>query len=376
MMEESFGRVDRIEVFILRVPLNFPFETSFGVQKEKEALIVRVDAGGVIGWGECVATYAPLFNYETTKTALHVIKEFLAPSLAKADTLAGVFSGFQLVRGHLMAKAALENALLDVLARQKGISLSVLLGGEKKTRIPSGISIGIAKDIPALIRTIEDALTKRYHRVKLKIKKGMDIAILEAVRDWFPHIPLTVDANANYTPSDEGLIGTMDGFNLAMIEQPYTYDDLYQHSLLQRKLSTSICLDESIKTIDDARTAMALGSCRIINIKQGRVGGLVNSRAIAEYVTKAGGSVWSGGMLETGLGRAVNLQLQTLPGFDAPGDTAETARFYREDIVEPSAALDTEGYIAVPPGVGIGVTVLEKRLQTFAIHHEVLFGIG
>jgi o-succinylbenzoate synthase len=373
MFDKSFGAVERIEVFVLRVPLNFPFETSFGVQEEKEALIVRIDAGGVTGWGECVATYAPMFNYETTKTALHVIKEFLAPALSKADTLNDVFAGFQKVRGHQMAKAALENALLDVMARQRGVSISALLGGGEKMRIPSGISIGITKGIPVLIESIENALTKKYHRIKLKIKKGTDIELLKAVRERFPDIPLTVDANAGYTPDDASHIKRMDDFNLIMIEQPYHYDDLYQHSFLQPKLWTPICLDESIKTLDDARAAMGLGSCRIINIKQGRVGGLINSRAISRFVTEAGGSVWSGGMLETGLGRAVNLQLQTLPGFDAPGDTAETSRFYKEDIVEPSATLDSEGFIAVPLGPGIGVTVLEERLHAFSIHREVLF---
>jgi O-succinylbenzoate synthase len=270
-----------------------------------------------------------------------------------------------------MAKAMVENALLDLAARMQGVPLWQLIGGAPR-RIMSGISIGIQPDLERLLATIGRAVEKRYGRIKLKIKKGRDVEVLEKVRKRFPEIRLMADANSDYTLDDSEHLKKLDAFRLMMIEQPLGHDDIYQHSLLQRNLQTPICLDESILSLDDARTAVELKSCRVINIKQGRVGGVLNSVKMEEFCRTNGIPAWSGGMLETGIGRAFNLHLQTLPGFVLPGDTSETSRYFAEDIVEPGVILDEEGMIALPAGPGTGVTVLEDRLKKYRISSEVL----
>jgi len=371
LVNERPGRIDAVDLIGIRMPLVKPFETSFGVQTDKEALLLRIDSEGVSGWGECVASPEPYYSYETNTTARHIIVDFLLPVLFASRTLAEALAAFTHVRGHLMAKAALENALLDLIARKRSVPLWALLDGEKKP-IMSGISIGIAPSTDDLLATIERALAKKYHRVKLKIKRGREVEIVRSVRQRFPDIRLMADANADYTLDEAPTLKRLDEFGLMMIEQPLAHDDLYQHSLLQKQLTTAVCLDESIESVDDAKTAAALGSCRIINIKQGRVGGMLSSRAIADFARENGIKAWSGGMLETGIGRAVNIHLQTLPGFVLPGDTSETSRYFHEDIVDPPVVLDQDGWISIPDGPGIGAQVVAERLEKRLVSRETI----
>jgi O-succinylbenzoate synthase len=268
-----------------------------------------------------------------------------------------------------MAKATVENALYDLTAKKINIPLYKLIGGSKK-KIMSGISIGIKTDLDELLFSIENALKKKYHRIKIKIKKGNDIKPVQTVRSAFPDIKLMVDANGDYTLSDIGIFKKLDEYNLMMIEQPLDYNDVYFHSQLQKELKTPICLDESITDLNDAKTAINLRSCQIINIKQGRVGGIMKAKAIQKYCLDNNIKNWSGGMLETGIGRAFNIHLQTLPGFNLPGDTSETSRYFKEDIVEPSVVLRSDGFIDIPEGNGVGVKVIPEKLERFTTFSE------
>ncbi|MFX0207093.1 MAG: o-succinylbenzoate synthase, partial [Candidatus Hodarchaeota archaeon] len=355
----------------VKLPLVETFETSIGVETHKEALLIKLTSEGVNGWGECVASPEPFYSYETNETALHIIRNFLLPRLTKMRnfTIEEVLEVFEWIRGHYMAKATVENALLDLMARKQSVPLYSQIGG-KKQKIMSGISIGIKKDTKILLEIIEKALAKKYQRIKIKIKKGKEIEPLTEIRKNFPDIKLMVDANTDYTINDISLLKQIDDFELMMIEQPLDHDDIFFHSLVQRELKTPICLDESIENLNDAKTAIELGSCRIINIKQGRVGGILKAKSIQEYCILKNIPVWSGGMLETGIGRAFNIHLQTLPGFTLPGDTSETSRYFQEDIVEPSITLRSDGFIDIPEGVGIGVEIILDRLESFSTFSE------
>lgn len=370
------GRIPIVETVIIhlvRLPLVRPFGTSFSVQTQREALLLEVRAGGISGWGECVASPEPYYGYETNLTARHILKDFLIPALweMRDFTSAEALLPMRRVRGHAMAKAALENALLDLQARLAGVPLYVLLGGLPR-KIMSGISIGLQDDPGNLARSIQAALDRKYHRIKIKIKRDRDVAVVGAVRAVFPTIPLMADANSDYTLADLPLLRQLDRFGLMMLEQPLGHDDLFQHAKLQRELRTPICLDESIKSRDDAEAALAMGSGRIINIKQGRVGGLLEAAAIQRVCLESGVPVWSGGMLETGIGRAFNIHLQTLPGFTLPGDTSETARYFDEDIADPPVVLDADGFIGIPPGAGTGMTIHPGRFRRYSIFREEL----
>jgi len=370
-MLNRINHIDSMELFIVKLPLVEPFETSFAIETHKEALLLKISSEGIDGWGECVASPDPYYSSETNETALHIIRAFLLPLIIKMKnfSLQEVLEEFERIRGHNMAKATVENALLDLLARKQNLPLYELIGGEKK-RIMSGISIGIKKNPDELLESIKKALSKQYHRIKIKIRKGREIEPLTRVRENFPDIKLMVDANADYSISDIEILKQLDDYDLMMIEQPLEYDDLYFHSLVQKELQTPICLDESIENLNDVKTAINLGSCQIINIKQGRVGGILNAKVIQDYCRNNGIKVWSGGMLETGIGRAFNIHLQTLPGFLLPGDTSETSRYFQEDIVEPPVALQTDGFIDVPEGDGIGVRVIPDRLTRFTAFSE------
>ena len=365
--------IERAELITVRLPLVKPFETSFGVDTHKEALLLRFTSEGVQGWGECVASPDPYYVYETNTTAAHILRDFLWPLLQglRDFTVEEALTRFQRIRGHNMAKAAVENALLDLTAKSMDLPLYELLGGRKK-KIMSGISIGIKENTDELLDIIQEAVQKKYGRIKIKIKKGKDVEVLEIIRNRFPEIRLTADANADYTVDDADIIRRFDAFDLMMIEQPLNYDDIYLHSFIQEKIKTPVCLDESIKSLNDAKTAVALRSCGIINIKQGRVGGLLSSRKISGFCLENGIPVWSGGMLETGIGRAFNIHLQTLPGFTLPGDTSETARYFQEDIVDKPVTLDADGFIDIPEGPGIGVNVQPAKLDKYKIWSEKL----
>jgi o-succinylbenzoate synthase len=369
--QASISKLEHIDLVVVKLPFVAPFGTSVHVWTHKEALLLKLESSGVTAWAECVADPDPFYFYETTGTARHIIKDFLLPLVEPGITLGELEARFRHVRGHAMAKATIENALINLVAMQKGVPLHELLGRPAK-KIMSGISIGL-KDTPVeLLAAVENAVTKKYHRIKMKIKKGQDIEWVRAVRERFPDIRLMADANGDYGLEDTAHLKRLDAFNLMMIEQPLSYNDIYQHSILQKELKTAVCLDESIHNLADAATAIALGACRIINIKQGRVGGLMESMRIARYAAERGIDVWSGGMDETGIGRAVNTHLQTAEGFNLPGDTSETSNYFDEDIVEPTVILGPDGYIDIPKGPGIGVTVRPDRLLKWAIHLEHL----
>lgn len=361
--------LDRIDLITVRIPYLRPFSTSVHTWAAKEALLLRLESGGVVGWGECVADPDPFYASETTRTVRHIFKDFLLPLLVPGQTLAELLASWSPVRGHGMAKAMLENALLDLIARQQGVPLHQLLGLRPRP-IQSGVALGIQPSIEALLDAVGDALRRPYHRVKLKIMQGKDVEWVAAVRAAYPDIALMADANGDYGLEHAALLRQLDAFNLTMIEQPLSYSDIVQHAALQQELRTPLCLDESIHDLDDARSALALDAARIINIKQGRVGGMIESLRIAALCEQAGVGVWSGGMDETGIGRAFNIQLQAASGFTLAGDTAETASYFKEDIVDQPVVLADDGYIAMPMGPGIGVNVLEERVTRYTLNRQ------
>lgn len=357
-------RLEAIELRYVEMDLVEPFETSGWRETTRPCIIIAIHSEGLTGYGECVAGAGPWYSYETVGTAWHVLKDFcisavLGQDISSAEELQ---ARLKPIRGHPMAKAGLEAAFWDVLAQAKNVSLAKLLGGTKD-RIESGISIGIQKDIPTLLSVIEQRRAQGYKRIKLKVKPGWDIEVLRAVRQRFSDTALMADANAAYTIADLPHLKQFDKFNLLMLEQPLDYDDLIDHSVLQRELKTPICLDESIKTPEDARKALDIGACKIINIKPGRVGGLLNAKKIHDLCLSRGVPVWCGGMLETGIGRAANVALASLPGFALPNDISASARYWREDIIEPPFVLERDGTIRVPTGPGLGVRVVPERLE-------------
>lgn len=364
-------KIERIELRLIKMQLVAPFETSFGVEKDEEHIIVRVDAGGVTGWGECVASADPFYSYETNQTAWHILRDYIIPSvlhLEIADVQNAIARGAR-VRGHNMAKAGLEFALWDLFAKAKGVSLSQMLGGTRE-RIVVGVSVGLQSSPAELVKRVDGYLKDGYTRVKIKIAPGRDLDLVAAVRKEFPNILLQVDANSAYRLEDAALFKTMDEYNLLLIEQPLGYDDIYDHSKLQREIKTPICLDESIHTLADAQAAIELGSCRIINIKPGRVGGYAESIKIHDFCAAHEVPVWHGGMLESGIGRAGNVALASLPNFKLPGDISASNRYYTEDIVEPAFVVEPDGTMRVPRGPGIGVDVVMDRLEKVTLHRE------
>lgn len=357
-------RLDHLTLFRIRMSLAHPFETSFGVERDRECIIVRVEGDGAVGWGECVASTGPWYAYETVQTAWHILTDFLIPMLLgrEIDGPQEVFDRLGQVRGHPMAKAGLEMALWDLAATQQGIPLSRLLGGTRD-RVPVGVSIGVQKSLPALLDRVASFVEQGYARVKIKIKPGWDVEIVHAVRREFPELRLQVDANSAYRLADAPVFQAMDDLDLLLIEQPLGHDDIYDHARLQKQLRTPLCLDESIGSVDHARAALELGSCRVINIKPGRVGGYTSSIRIHDLCRERGIPVWHGGMLETGIGRAHNVALASLPGFTLPGDISASDRYYTKDLVDPPFSLNRDSTLSVPTGPGIGVTVDEERLR-------------
>jgi O-succinylbenzoate synthase len=364
-------RIERIELRHVKLVLVAPFVTSMGVETDEEHIIVRVDAGGVTGWGESVADATPFYSYETTKTAWHILRDFLIPAVLGED-VSGVADAVALwarIRGHMMAKAGLESALWDAFAKVQGVSLSRLLGGTRE-RIDVGVSIGIQPSPADLVKKVTGYLEEGYRRIKIKIAPGSDLEYVEAVRREYPDILFQVDANSAYELSDVDVFRAMDGYGLLLIEQPLSHDDIYDHSKLQRELKTPICLDESIHSVADARAALELKSCRIINIKPGRVGGFTESRLIHDLCASQQIPVWHGGMLESGIGRAGNVALASLPNFTLPGDISASKRYYREDIVEPVFEVASDGTMTVPTGPGIGVEVVPERLERVTVRRQ------
>jgi O-succinylbenzoate synthase len=357
-------KIERLELRLVKLPLVHFFETSFGRIDDKHFILVRLDGEGATGYGECVAEQDPYYSSETNDTVWHIIADFIAPRLLGTEYShpRDLFSALKAIRGHNMAKAAVEMAAWDLFAKQRGQPLSGVLGGTRQ-RIASGVSIGIQPSLDQLAEKVERELAAGYRRIKIKIKPGWDLVPVEALRARFGAIPLMVDANAAYTLADGDHLAALDRFDLMMIEQPLDYDDIADHAVLQRRLKTPICLDESIKTVGIAREAIAAGACRIINIKPGRVGGFGESIRLHDLCASRGIPVWHGGMLESGIGRAANVHLSTLPNFSLPGDIAASKRYFDPDLIEPPIEVAADGTIAVPTAPGIGVTIRADRVE-------------
>jgi O-succinylbenzoate synthase len=370
-------RIERIELRLLRLPLVRFFETSFGRIHDRSFVLVTMEDNGVTGVGECVADANPFYSAETTRTAWHIITDFIAPVvLGRAFAHPrDVFDALAPIRGHHMAKAAVEMAAWDVFARQQGRPLAEVLGGSPaliQRGIASGVSIGIQDSLEQLAERVCEEWTAGYRRVKIKIKPGWDIEAVRVIRDRFEAIPLMVDANAAYHLSDAEHLARLDPYELMMIEQPLEYDDIRNHARLQERIRTPICLDESLHTPRLAEEALAMGACRIINIKPGRVGGHAQSIRMHDIAAEHGIPVWHGGMLESGIGRAHNIHLSTLPGFTLPGDVAASRRYFAPDLIDPEIEIRSDGTIAVPTGPGIGVSVVADRVAAASIERVEL----
>jgi o-succinylbenzoate synthase len=365
--------IDAIHMREINMPLAYPFETSFGLTTGRRILLIELEAEGLTAWGECVAGEHPYFSDETIDTAWMMIETELAPKLLEVDVERGGSCPdiFRQVRGHRMAKAALENAVWDLEAQIERISLAELLGGTRSI-IPCGVSIGIQPSVPQLMNKIATELAAGYQRIKLKCKPGWDTNIFEAVRKRWPDITLSCDANSAYRMKDLDHIASWDQFNLLMIEQPLWYDDFYFHSMLQKRLDTPICLDESIRNRRDALAAIDMESCRIINIKVGRVGGFSEAIAVHNAAEERGIPVWCGGMLETGIGRSHNIALSSLPNFSLPGDVSASSRYWTQDIIEPAVTVSPKGEIVVPTSIGRGFEVQLDRIEALTVRRHTL----
>jgi O-succinylbenzoate synthase len=360
--------IERVTLRLLRLPLVAFFETSFGRVYDRTFILVTLDGEGTQGLGECVAEVDPYYSSETNVGAWHIIKDFLAPLVigrAFADPRE-VFPAMARVRGHHMAKAAVEMAAWDFAARRQNVPLSRLLGGTRR-EIPSGVSIGIQDSLEQLVEKVRTELDAGYRRIKIKIKPGWDVSAVAIVRERFGDIPLMVDANAAYTLADAEHLAALDRFRLMMIEQPLEYDDIRDHASLQRRIATPICLDESIHSLRAAEEALALAACRIINIKPGRLGGHAESIRVHDLCAARGIPVWHGGMLESGIGRAHNIHLASLPNFTLPGDIAASRRYFVPDLIEPGIDVSADGLVAVPTGPGIGVNVDWDRVKAATV---------
>lgn len=365
-------KLEQITVRHIKMPMKAPFSTSFGTIDEKEFLLIEAkDQSGTVGWGEAVAFVAPWYTEETLKTTWHMLEDFLIPILlhkeiGHPDEVSTLFSS---IRRNCMAKASIEGAIWDIYAQQTKQSLAQALGGDKE-RIEVGVSVGIQSSTEALIDLLKGHVDKGYKRVKVKIKPGHDVEVIRAIRAEMPDLPLMVDANSAYTLDDMNVLQQLDAFNLLMIEQPLAVDDIVDHAKLQRKLKTPICLDESITSYEDARKAIELGSCGVINIKIGRVGGLTEARRIHDLCEVNNIPVWCGGMLEAGIGRAHNIALTSLTNFILPGDTAGSSHYWYEDIITPEVIVE-DGYIHVPQTAGIGYTPNMKVIDKLTISKKV-----
>ncbi len=368
-------QLERVELREIQLPLKWPFETSFGRTTRRRILLVKVfDRSGAYGYGECTAAEGPFYNHETIDSAWLAVADFVCPLIARArvENASDVRETISPIRGNLMAKGAVETAVWDLEARLEGRPLWRHLGGTQ-AEIACGVSIGLQETTDALLENVRRELESGYQRIKIKIKPGRDLELVDAVRSKFPSIRLSVDANSAYSLEDLDLLKQLDEYDLMMIEQPLAPGDLIDHAKLQRELKIPLCLDESILSREDARHARELGSCKIVNIKLGRVGGHSEARLIQEYCAGEGVPVWCGGMLESGIGRAHNIAMSTLPGFVLPGDVSASERYWEEDIIAPPVTVSGSGTIRAPEGAGIGYEVNERRIESLtARRQEVL----
>jgi len=369
--------IDRIDLYHISQRLVSPFVTSFGSQLERQSLILTIYGEDLSGWGECVANSHPGYSYETAGTAWLVLSEFLIPAMLgkewqEPEHLQKLFNAF---RGHPLAKAALDQAAWDIVAKRDGLSFAQKLaepyGEGPRERVEVGVSIGIQPSIDDTLVAIREYLDLGYRRIKLKIRPGHDLEVIRAVRAAFPSTPVMLDANSAYQLQDVAVFQAMDELELLMIEQPLHYEDIYYHSLMRPQLETPLCLDESIHSSDHAHYAIEIGACDIINIKPARVGGWTEARRVHDLCRQNNVPVWCGGMLETGIGRAGQLALASLPGFTLPGDISATSRYYTEDIATPDFVLNVDdSTIMVPDRVGLGVEIDSKRLRSATLRQE------
>lgn len=366
--------IDSISLREVRMRLLHPFETSFGVTEERRIVIVEVRDGDVTGYGEVTAAEGPFYSHETPETAWHVLSDFVIPRTVGRDLdCAKDFAPFVAdIRGHNMAQAGVETALWDLEARQAGVPLWQLLGGER-SEIDCGVSIGIQSSVETLLKKIRIEVDAGYRRIKMKIKPGRDIEDVAAVRSSFPELLLMADANSAYSLDDVDLLKKLDRYELMMIEQPLHWEDIVDHAVLQKELQTPVCLDESIHSPDDARKAIEIGACRIVNLKLGRVGGHRRARLVHDVCQERGIAVWCGGMLESGIGRAHNVAMSSLANFTLPGDVSASKRYWEQDLIAPEVEVAPTGRIAMPSGPGIGfeprvdfIDSITERHRTFS----------
>ncbi|MFD1862961.1 o-succinylbenzoate synthase [Planococcus chinensis] len=361
-------QIKEVNVRKMKMTMKHPFTTSFGTFQEKDFLLLEVkDELGNSGWGESVAFHSPWYSEETVETNLHMIRDFLAPLVLEGEIghPDEVSERFANLRKNNMAKSTVEGAIWDLYAKRNGMTLAEALGG-KSERIEVGISIGINENMDALVETVRGFIEEGYKRIKVKIKPGFDVEVMRELRKQFPDMPMMADANSAYRLEDLGVLKQLDEFGLMMIEQPLASDDIIDHAKLQSELKTPICLDESIHSLEDARKAVELGSTKIINIKIGRVGGLTEAKKIHDYCLAQDIPVWCGGMLESGIGRAHNVALTTLPNFVMPGDTAGSSRYWEEDVITPEVTVE-DGFITVPTEHGIGYGINQEALDRFTV---------
>lgn len=366
-------RLTKLTLREIHMELIEPFQTSFDTSKDRRILLVEAETDGATGWAESTAGEDPFYSYETVETAWHIIRDFIWPILRRRElaSAADVWDLLAPIRGHNMAKGGVEAALWDAEAKQKGVPLAKLLGGVRD-EIACGVSIGIQPSIDKLLAKVERELAAGYQRIKIKIKPGYEVEPVRALREKFPRIRLMVDANSAFTLADAPLLKQLDAYYLIMIEQPLGWDDIFAHAALQRQLETPICLDESIHDVEHARAAIELGACRIINIKLGRIGGHTAARRLHDLCQFRSVPVWCGGMLESGIGRAHNIAISTLPDFSLPGDVSASRRYWHEDIIEPEVEVSRQGTIRVPSAPGIGYTPRVDRIESLTHRREVL----
>jgi O-succinylbenzoate synthase len=367
-------KIDRITLRQIRMPLVHFFETSFGRTYERHIVLVEVSSDGVSGWGEVTAGENPFYNEEWTESAWMIVRDYVAPRVLHYGLVGPeeTSSRSSHIRGHLMARGGLEVAVWDLAARQNGVSLIKQIGGGARTQIGCGVSIGIQDSVPQLIKKIETELNAGYQRIKMKIKPGWDIDVIREVRAAFPNIRLMADANSAYTLNDIDRLKRLDEFNLMMIEQPLAHDEIIDHVALQAALTTPICLDECIRSAHQAEQAIRMKACGIINIKLGRVGGFAAAKRVHDVALEHGIPVWCGGMLESGIGRAHNIALSTLPNFVLPGDVSASKRYWSRDIITPAVEVSAQGTITVPTGVGFGYEIDHDYLSSITVREETV----
>ncbi|HEX5434466.1 MAG TPA: o-succinylbenzoate synthase [Candidatus Angelobacter sp.] len=366
-------KIEAVTLREIRMPLVHFFETSFGRTTERRILLLTLHTNGPEGWGECVAGEDPYYSEESIDTAWYAIERYLAPAVLGRIVERGADAPLLLgkIRGHRMAKGAVENAIWDAESQDRQVPLWRLLGGSQ-IEIPCGVSIGIQNSVEQLLEKIETELNAGYRRIKVKCKPGWDIDVFSRIRQRWPQILLSCDANSAYTLDQTEHLKEFDQFGLLMIEQPLWHDDFYFHAQLQGRLKTSICLDEAIHTRRDARAAIELGACRIINIKVGRVGGFSEAVAVHDVARQNNIPVWCGGMLETGIGRSHNIALSTLPGFTLPGDVSASKRYWKEDIIEPAVEVSAQGFIKIPQGPGRGFALKPDLIEKLTVCKQTL----